>query len=343
MIKIKYYPVILAAAAMLLPSCGGSDKAADSATQTEEQKVEAVSTQQLKKQEIMRVLTFSNVLQPYEKVSVAPALQGRITNLYVEVGDRVQKGQMLAKMDETQYLSTKLNYENTKTDFNRIKILNDSNNIAKQTYDQAKSGLEVLETSLKNLEQNTYLRAPFAGVISARNYEPGELFSGQAIYELVQINTLKALVEVPETYFPLVKQGMKLNIKTDTYSGEVFPATIEVVYPTIDSKSHTFSIKLKVPNANQKLRPGMYVSTTLEMGKEQTLVAPYNAVQKLQGSDERYVFLADGNKAKRVVVKLGQRFDDNVEIIADEIHEGVSLITQGVAKLHDGTPIQIKN
>jgi multidrug efflux pump subunit AcrA (membrane-fusion protein) len=86
----------------------------------------------------------------------------------------------------------------------------------------------------------------------------------------------------------------------------------------------------------------MYVSTTLEMGEEKTLTAPYNAVQKLQGSDERYVFLAENGKAKRVVVKFGQRFDDNVEIIADEIAEGKDLIIQGVAKLHDGTPITIK-
>ena len=338
MINIKHYSLI-AASALLLASCSSKD---DKAADTEKEKVETVSVMKLQKHDIMRILTFSGVLQPYQKVAVAPALQGRITNLYVEVGDRVSQGQMLAKMDETQYLSTKLNYENTKTDFNRIKILNDSNNIAKQTFDQAKSGLEVLETSLKNLEQNTYLRAPFAGVVSARNYEPGELFAGQAIYEIVQINTLKALVEVPETYFPQVKQGMKLNIATDTYKGETFPATIEVVYPTIDEKSHTFSIKLKIPNAAQKLRPGMYVSTTLEMGEEKTLTAPYNAVQKLQGSDERYVFLAENGKAKRVVVRFGQRFDDNVEIIADEIAEGKDLIIQGVAKLHDGTPITIK-
>ena len=245
-------------------------------------------------------------------------------------------------MDETQYLSTKLNYENSKNDFNRIKILNDSNNIAKQTYDQAKSGLDVLETSLKNLEQNTYLRAPLSGVISARNYEPGELFSGQAIYEIVQINTLKALAQIPETYFPEIKVGMKVNVKTDTYAGETFPATVEIVYPTIDERSHTFSVQLKIPNANRKLRPGMYVSTTLEMGQEKTIVVPYNSVQKVQGSDERFVFLAQDGRAHRVVVKFGQRFDDNVEIIADEITEGKTMIVQGVEKLHDKTPITIK-
>lgn len=341
MIKIKQYS-LFAAAALILASCSSSST--DNTADTEQKKTETVSVDTLKKQDVMRVLTFSSVLQPYEKVSVAPALQGRITNLYVEVGDRVEQGKLLAKMDETQYISTKVNYENTKNDFNRIKILNDSNNIAKQTFDQAKAGLEVLEASLNNLEQNTYLRAPFSGVISARNYEPGELFSGQAIYELVQINTLKALVEVPETYFPTVKQGMKLNVTTDTYKGETFPATVEIVYPTIDEKSHTFSIKLKIPNAGQKLRPGMYISTTLEMGVEQTLIAPYNAVQKLQGSDERYIFIAENGKAKRVVVLLGQRFDDNVEIIPSEnLQEGAMFIVQGVSKLHDQTPIIIKN
>ena len=338
MIKTKHYPLVLAAAALLLPSCSGES----SNTQTVEEKSVTVSVKELQKEEIMRVLTLSSVLQPYEKVAVAPALQGRITNLYVEVGQNVSKGQLVAKMDETQYLSTKLNYENSKNDFNRIKILNDSNNIAKQTYDQAKSGLDVLETSLKNLEQNTYLRAPLSGVISARNYEPGELFSGQAIYEIVQINTLKALAQIPETYFPEIKVGMKVNVKTDTYAGETFPATVEIVYPTIDERSHTFSVQLKIPNANRKLRPGMYVSTTLEMGQEKTIVVPYNSVQKVQGSDERFVFLAQDGRAHRVVVKFGQRFDDNVEIIADEITEGKTMIVQGVEKLHDKTPITIK-
>ena len=128
MIKIKHYPLVLAAAALLLPSCSGES----SNSQTVEEKSVTVSVKELQKQDIMRVLTLSSVLQPYEKVAVAPALQGRITNLYVEVGQNVSKGQLVAKMDETQYLSTKLNYENSKNDFNRIKILNDSNNIEKQ-------------------------------------------------------------------------------------------------------------------------------------------------------------------------------------------------------------------
>ncbi|MCQ2250656.1 MAG: efflux RND transporter periplasmic adaptor subunit [Bacteroidales bacterium] len=336
--KFKYSALVLAVAAMSFQSC---DSKSDSA-ETKTVKPEVVSVQKIQKKEVMRILNFSAVLQAYQKVNVAPALQGRIVKVSCEVGDRVAQGQLIAQMDETQYLSTKIQYENNKVDFNRIKILNDSNNIAKQTYDQAKMGLEVLETSLANLERNTYLRAPFSGVISAKNYEPGELMGQMPIYELIQLNVLKALVQVPETYFPFVKEGMKLNVMSDTYPGAEFPATVEVVYPTIDANSHTFSIKVKIPNPKNELRPGMYISTNLEMGKAEAVVVPYNSVQKLQGSDERFVFINDGGKAHRVVVQFGQRFNDEIEIIADEIKPGIELIIQGAGRLHEGSQLDIK-
>lgn len=339
--KIKYSALAIAAAAML-QSCGGSsDKGAQQAQQ-DSVKVEVVAVKTIEKKEVMRLLNFSGVLQAWDKVNIAPALQGRIVAINAEVGDRVQKGQLLAKMDETQYISQKIAVENLRTDFNRYKILNDSNNIAKQAFDQAKAGLDVQETALKNLENNTYLKAPFSGVISAKNYETGELFGGTPIFELLQLSTLKALVEVPESYFPFIKEGMKLNIKSETYPGQSFPATIDVVYPTIDANSHTFTIKVKVPNSSNALRPGMYINTDLELGKAQAISVPYNCVQKLQGSDERFVFLNDNGKAQRVVVKLGQRFDDEVEIIADDIKEGREIVVQGMARLHQDTPIKIK-
>lgn len=342
--EIKYSALVLAVAGLAFQSCG-SKESADSGTVSEQQeteKKEPVSVMKIEKKEVKRILSFSAVLQAYQKVNVAPALQGRIVKVNCEVGDRVQEGQLLAQMDETQYISTKVQYESNKVDFNRIKVLNDSNNISKQTFDQAKAGLEVLETSLANLERNTYIRAPFSGVISAKNYEPGELMGQMPIYELIQLNVLKALVEVPETYFPFVKEGMKLDVMTDTYAGEVFPATVEVVYPTIDANSHTFSIKVKIPNANQKLRPGMYINTNLEMGTAEAFVAPYNSVRKLQGSDERFVFINDNGTAHRVVVKFGQRFNDEIELIADEIKPGVELIIQGASRLHEGTLLDVK-
>ena len=191
------------------------------------------------------------------------------------------------------------------------------------------------------LETNTYVKAPFAGVISAKTYEDGELYGGQPILVLTQIDKLKALVAIPETYFPLFKEGMKLSLVTDIYPDKVFPATVEIVYPTIDPSSHTFQCKIVIPNSKNLLRPGMYVTTTIGLGKANALVVPYQSVEKLVGANDRYVFINEDGHAKRVSVTLGQRFDQDIEIIAPEIVPGVEVVTTGQYKLVDGVKLNI--
>ena len=100
-------------------------------------------------------------------------------------------------------------------------------------------------------------------------------------------------------------------------------------------------MKIVVPNGQHLLRPGMYVTTTIGLGKAKVLVAPYQAVEKLVGANDRYVFINDNGRAKRVAVELGQRFDQNIEIIAPEIVEGVELVTVGQHKLVDGVKINV--
>ncbi|MBR6441941.1 MAG: efflux RND transporter periplasmic adaptor subunit, partial [Bacteroidales bacterium] len=189
-----------------------------------------------------------------------------------------------------------------------------------------------------------FVKAQFAGVISAKYYEDGEMYAGQPILTLTQISRLKAIINIPETYFPLVKQGMKVEVESDIYPGTVFPATIEIVYPTIDPTSHTFQAKLNIPNASEKIRPGMYVRTHLAVGEVDAIVVPYQSVLKLTGSNDRYVFVADGITARRVAVTLGQRFDDRIEIIpveADALKAGDRLVVTGQARLVDGATLEI--
>ena len=158
---------------------------------------------------------------------------------------------------------------------------------------------------------------------------------------LTQINRLKALVAVPETYFPRIKQGMKLTLTSEIYPDKVFNAQVEVVYPTIDPATHTFQCKIQIPNDKLLLRPGMFVTTRIGLGKERTIVVPYQSVEKLVGANDRYVFIVEDGRAKRVSVELGQRFDQDVEIISDEIHEGVEYVTTGQHKLVDGVKLNV--
>ena len=325
-------------AALALVGCGSKKETA--ATQ-EEERVEQVRTTVLQPREIQRVITVSTNLQGYLTQNVAPSLTGKIEHIYREVGDKVKKNDQLVRMDQTQYKTTKISMANLEVEKNRVTQLLRSGSATQQQYDQIVTQYNSTKEQLEFLEQNTYVKAPFAGVISAKNYEDGELYSGQPILILTQIDKLKALVAIPETYFPKFKEGMKLSLTSEIYPDKVFPATVEIVYHTVDPSSHTFQCKIVIPNDKNLLRPGMYVTSTIGLGKANALVVPYQSVEKLVGANDRYVFINEGGRAKRVAVTLGQRFDQDIEIIAPEIVPGVEVVTTGQHKLVDGVKINV--
>ena len=305
------------------------------------ERVEQVRTLVLQPREIEREISVSTNLQGYLTQNVAPSLTGKIEHIYCEVGDKVVAGQDLVRMDQTQYKTTKFSFQNITTEKTRIEQLFRTGSATQQQLDQIETQYISTKEQLDFLEKNTYVKAPFAGVIAAKTYEDGELYSGQPILVLTQIDKLKALVAIPESYFPQFKEGMKLTLTSEIYPDQVFPATVEVVYPTIDATSHTFQVKIVIPNSKNLLRPGMYVSTTIGLGKTNAIVAPYQAVEKLVGANDRYVFLNENGVAKRVAVTLGQRFDQDIEIIAPEIVPGVEMVVVGQHKLIDGIKLNV--
>ena len=331
---------VLPLAAMMLVGCGTKQEEMQTTAQ-EEERVEQVRTTVLQPREIERVISVSTNLQGYLTQNVAPSLTGKIEHIYCEVGDHVKKGDDLVRMDQTQYKTTKISMANLEVEKNRVEQLLKTGSATQQQYDQILTQYNSTKEQLEFLQTNTYVKAPFNGVISAKTYEDGELYGGQPILVLTQIDKLKALVAVPEMYFPKLKEGMKLTLTSEIYPDQTFPATVEVVYPTVDASSHTFQVKIVIPNQKSLLRPGMYVSTTIGLGKAKAIVAPYQSVEKLVGSNDRYVFINDNGRAKRVAVELGQRFDQDIEIIAPEIVGGVEMVTTGQHKLVDGVKINV--
>ena len=335
--NLSLLSIALLLAAFVTASCG--DKQAQ---QQLEQRTELVETTTLALSDISRELEFSTTLEGWQTLNVSPSITGKIEHIYTEVGTNVSAGTMLVRMDQNQYNTTKLTYANLGVDMQRMESLRESGAVSQQVYDQTKLSYDQTRESLEFLERNTFVKAPFAGVISAKNYEDGELYSGQAILTLTQINVLKALVNVPESYFPLVHKGMNVDVLCDIYPGEVFPATIDIVYPTIDPTSHTFQVRIRIPNSGERLRPGMYAYTKLALGKAEAMVIPYQSVQKLTGSNERYIYVNDNGVAKRVFVKLGERYDDRIEIMSDELTPGEEIIVTGAEKLVDGVKLKIE-
>ena len=324
---------------MALTGCNKQKDGSAEATETEREELVELTT--LHEREVQREITLSGNLLGYQTVNIAPSLTGKIEHIYVEVGDRVRKGDSLVRMDQQQFRTTQLTYNNLQIEMSRMEGLIQTGSVSQQSFDQMKLSLDQTKESLNFLNTNTYVRAPFSGVISAKNYEDGELYSGQPIVVLTQVDKLKTLVAIPESYIPQVKNGMKLTLTTSVYPDKTFPAYIEVVYPTIDASSHTFQVKVVVPNSDGLLRPGMYINSTLGLGKEEVITAPYSTVLKLIGANNRYVFINNEGRAKRVEVEMGQRFGDEVEIISPEIVEGVQLVTKGESRLIDGIKIKV--
>ena len=333
----------IALALLGLAACGGKkdDKKAATTTKKEAEKVQVLT---LQSERIAKTLELSTTLEGYETMNISPSITGHIEHIYVEVGSRVQKGAMLVRMDQTQLNTTRINLASTKTELDRVIALKASGSISEQIYDQTKAAYDQLVEAERFQNENTFVKAQFSGVISAKNFEDGEMYTGAPILTLTQISRLKAIINIPETYFPLVKTGMKVDIESDIYPGTTFPATIEIVYPTVDPSSHTFQAKLNIPNAGEKIRPGMYVRTHLAIGQVDAIVVPYQSVLKLTGSNDRYVFVNDEGTARRVAVTLGQRFDDRIEIIPIEngaLKANDQLVVTGQARLVDGDKLEI--
>lgn len=328
--------LIIGSMALAVVSCGNKSE-----QEAEIEKAEKVKVSTLNRTTVARHIELSTTLQGYETMNIAPAVTGRIERIYHDIGSHVKTGDMLVRMDQTQLNTTKLTFANLEVEYDRVKSLYESGSIPQQTYDKTKLGYEQTKENLDFLTANTFVKARIPGVIAAKNYEDGELYAGTPILILTQIHLLKAVINIPESYFPLVKEGLKLQLYSDIYPKQKFEAIIETIYPTIDATSHTFQAKLKIQNAKELLRPGMFMRTSLELGEIEAFIAPYQAVLKLIGSNNRYVFLNDNGVAKRVEVTMGQRFDNLIEIKANGIKEGDEIVTVGQGKLVDGVKLEI--
>ncbi|HOY39431.1 MAG: efflux RND transporter periplasmic adaptor subunit [Bacteroidales bacterium] len=341
-----------AAVVLLLMSSCGSKKGSDSNAQTAADSVKQIKTVKLltlSKTEVMRNLEYTASISPYEELYMAPAQPGRITKINVEIGDRVSKGQIIAEMDKTTLNQAELQLINLEKDYKRLDTLMQVGGVAAQQYDQIKTQLNVTRNNVEFLRDNVVLKSPFTGIITAKYFENGELYSGApntqvgkaALVIIQQINPLKATIAISEKYYPIVKTGMEAVLTCDIYPGEIFKGKISLIHPTINAMSRTFNVEVQIPNGNEKLRPGMFAKVNVSVGKEEAMVVPVTSVLVQEGTNIRYVFVYIDGKAKRVNVETGKRFDDKIEIFSDNLKEGDKIIVAGQNKLLEGDVVTV--
>ena len=193
-----------------------------------------------------------------------------------------------------------------------------------------------------NLKKNIEVRSPITGVVTARNYESGDLFAQQPVLHIMQIDPLKVVVNISEQFFPQVKVGMPVDLHVEIFPDRLFRGEVSLIYPALDPATRTFKVEVRVPNRERTLRPGMYARTTFDMGSKPGVMVPDVAVQKQVGSAERYLYVIVGDTlAERRAVEVGRQVGDRVDILRG-VTPGERVAVTALSKLYDGAPVEIK-
>lgn len=314
---------------------------------TNEEKIIPVEITVVKKSNIERDLELVGTLAAWKEANLGAQTTARVQKIYVEEGSRVKEGDLLFEMDDTQLAQAKIQYQITKDNYERMKPLYETGSISQSQFDQIKAAYETAEKSYKLLLANTQFRAPFSGIITAKKMNDGEIFvlaptgGAPSIVTLMQINPLKLLLNVSENNFMEIKLGQLVEIRSDIFPNEIFKGTISRINPTINPSSRTFEIEVKIPNANEKLRPGMFVRAKILLGKTDGILVDRAAILKQIGTSAYYAFIVKNNIAKRIDVKIGKEFDSVIEI-TNGLSEGDYLVTKGHGILKDGNQVEIK-
>jgi RND family efflux transporter MFP subunit len=325
----------------LLAACGSKPQATEAATTTVAEVKPAVKVAQVSVRPVDQVRDYVGTVQAEVKNNIAPQAPGRIAKIFVEVGDHVTKGQKLVQMDAANLQQLTLQIENQKVDFARIKELYAVGAVSKAEFDNMKMSLEVAETQYKNIMENTQLLSPIDGIVTARNYDNGDLYAGAAILTVEQIRPVKLMVNVSENYYSKVEKGDKAAITLDALPGETFTATVSLKYPTINASTHTFPVELTLTNKDEKVRPGMFARAQINFGTEDHVVVPDVAVVKQPGSGERFVYLYNNGKVSYVKVELGQRLNDAYELLGGVV-DGATVVIAGQGRLTDGMEVRVE-
>ena len=335
----KYIQLVSFMFILLMSACTESKdkKGVDVISEKPRVKLATVTARQ-----VDQILEYTATVEAEVKNNIAPASPVRIDHIYVEVGDKVSKGQKLVQMDAASLKQLKLQLDNQEIEFRRLDELYKVGGVSKSEWDASKMSLDVKKTSYRILLENTSLLSPISGIITARNYDNGDMYNGNTpVLVVEQIVPVKLLINISENYFSKIKKGSPVKVKFDVFEGEVFNGKISLIYPTINAATRTFPVELVLDNKDMKVRPGMFARVEVNFGSENHVVVPDLAVVKQAGSGDRYVFVYEKGKVRYQKVELGSRMGSEYELISG-VDNNSQVVVAGHARLVNGTEVIIE-
>ena len=294
-------------------------------------------------QDVDQQSVFTGNVEGYAVNNITPQQPRRITRLLVDVGDRVVAGQKVAELDNAALDQVKAQYENNKANFERSDELYKFGGESKANWQAMKTAYEVSKSTYENMLENTTLVSPISGVVTARNYDNGDMCGGLPIFVVQRINPVKITINVSESLYSYIKKGMEVAVEFDALPEQKFTAKVSRITPSIDAATRTFPVELVLANAKELIKPGMYARVIMNYGTRKNIVVPDVAVVKQLGSGNRYIYVykQDGTVAFQRV-ELGRRMNDKYEILSG-IADGDEVVTSGQIALKDGIAVELVN
>lgn len=330
-------------AAFALMGCASNSTENKQTTTPVEEPAVIVKTATAELQSVNVTETYTSEIKPYKENDITPAVAGlHISKIKVDVGDHVRKGQVLVVMDQTTLKQQELNLATAEDSYNRMKPVHEAGGVSDQQMIQLENQLNLQREVVENLRKNSTILSPITGIVTARNFESGDLFAQMPILHIMQINKLKVMANVSEQYYTSVKVGQPVSIEVDIFPGEVFEGKVSRINPALDAATRTFGVEITIPNGKERLRPGMYARATFSMGERENVMIPDQALQKQTGSSERYVYVIKDGVAEYRFVKDGRRVGDKIEIL-EGLTAGEQVATTSFTRLISGKKVEVKN
>ncbi len=306
-----------------------------------------VEVQPLRRAAMVAVYSGTAPIEAHEEAEVVAKVGGEVRQIFVEEGDSVDAGKVLARLDgdrlRLDLAEIEANLRKLERDYNRQLELSQKGLVAKGTAENAKYDLDALKAAYDSarLELSyTEIRAPIAGVVSARHIKVGNTIKpNDPTFRVTNLDPLVAYVHVPEKEFRKLAPGQAADVLVDALGGERFAGKISRISPTVDPQKGTFRARVEVPDASRRLKPGMFARVNIVYERrEDALQLPRNSI--LDADGEQSVFVVVNGRAEQRRISSGLANNGWVEVL-EGLKGDERVVVVGQGGLKTGTAVKV--
>ncbi|WP_422074916.1 efflux RND transporter periplasmic adaptor subunit [Tranquillimonas rosea] len=284
-------------------------------------------------------------IRAVRSIELQPLASGRVTEVAVESGERVEEGDLIFALDDRAAQAALQEAEATLSEagseFSRVQELATENVSAEAQLEEARAGYRRAQAAVATAEatlDDRRLTAPFSGVLGLVDIDPGErVDTSMSFSSLDDISTVEAQFSVPERYYARAEVGQQVILNGSVYDRE-FEGEVSVKAPRVDANSRSFTLRVRVPNEDRALTDGMFMTATLVFETYEALTLPDDAI--ISEGSATYVYTVSDGNAARTPVSLGSRNDGRTEI-TDGVSADSRVVITGYDRLSDGAPVQV--